>query len=534
MYRLMIVDDEPIIRRGLLNFIQWESIDCSIEALAVDGIDAIEKLKTSNIDIVISDIKMPEMNGIELSKYIYENFPKIKVIILTAYSDFSFSQSAIKYGVIDFVLKPTSKNKLLEAVEKAKQLIKMENEKERKIKSLEDKISANSVSLQEHFLFKLINNIKMNNSRIVEEMNSLGIKLAYYFSIIVKIDDKQPKPDGTNNNDNNILSIKSYINKSLKDYNRYVIILDNQTLSFFISFDTNDYYSNLEKIMNLSKDIIALSNNFLGIDVSIGISNIHDNTNDISKAYTEAGEALANRFFMVNNFFVYTDYSHNDEDEQDLIKQYFQEILEKIKYGNSSEAINILEKTFEIYKRSNQSIENIKSNNILLYSLIINLSLEKNLNHLDLIGDDKKVFSKIWKSKSSEGILLILSRVIEAICDRINSEKKDSNYIIEKANDYINENYMNNITLSTIAEFIHVNSSYLSRLYKQETNKNITTFITEVRLEKAKNLLLTTEMKIYEIAESVGIENSTYFSILFKKYTGYNPKDYKIIKRTAK
>lgn len=527
MYRLMIVDDEPIIRRGLLNFIQWESIDCNVVDLAIDGVDAIEKLKTLNIDIVISDIKMPEVNGIELAKHIYENYPHIKLIILTAYSDFAFSQSAIKYGAIDFVLKPTSKSKLLEAIEKAKKLIKEEKDQLRRIKNLENKLSMNTISLQEHFLFRAINNIEVDYSKMLEEMYSLGISLSNYFSLIIKLDDSQPKDNELRNNENSILSIKNYMSKSLGDNKNYSVIIDSQTLSSFLSFDSNDYGNNLEKIICLSKDIISLSKNFLGVNVSIGISNIHYRIDDISKAYNEALKALYSKFFVENSFFVYTGDTSSIGDSNCLIKGYFEELLRAIKSGDSKKAINILNETFDIFRSSNQPIENIKSNNILLYSLILNLSLDKNFRHLDTFDNNDTIIYAILKSKSSENILVILSKVIETLCCYINSQKVNSNSMVKKVEEYINKNYMNNISLSTIAESIHVNSSYLSRLYKKETNRNITSVITETRVEKAKNLLLTTDMKIYEIAESVGIENATYFSILFKKYTRYNPKDYK-------
>ncbi|WP_432666804.1 response regulator [Wukongibacter baidiensis] len=527
MYRLMIVDDEPIIRRGLLNFIQWESIDCTVAVLATDGVDAIEKLKTSDIDIVISDIKMPEVNGIELTKHIYENYPSTKVIILTAYSDFSFSQSAIRYGAIDFVLKPTSKAKLLEAIEKAKKLIAEEKERKMEIKNLESRLSKNTLSLQEHFLFKVINNIKLGNSQMIEEMGSLGINLSNYFSIIAKIDDKQLRGNRLVDNESSILSIKDYVSKSIRDNKSYSVMVDNQTLCLFISFDSNDHGSNLEKIIDLSRDIISLSNSFLGVNVSIGISNIHDSLDDISKAYNEAFKALSNSFFVKNSFFVYAGDTHSDDNTNDLMRDYFKDILESIQSGDSIGAINVLKKTFNMYRRSNQPIENIKSNNILLYSLIGNLSNDRNLRHLNVFDDNKNVISEILRSKSCENILKLLSTVIEGVCSGVNCERASSNSVVEKVRKYIDENYMNNISLSTIAEAIHVNSSYLSRLYKKETNKNITAVINEVRLEKAKDLLLSTDMKIYEIAESVGIENATYFSILFKKYTGYNPKDYK-------
>ena len=139
MYKVMIVDDEPIIKQGLLCFVNWESLDCEVICDAQNGIDAIEKLALHSVDIVLTDVKMPGMNGLELSKFIYENYPSVKVIILTAFSDFSYAQTAIKYNVLDFVIKTNPTEKIPDAIIKAKTLIAQEKEKEEKLKLMEQK-----------------------------------------------------------------------------------------------------------------------------------------------------------------------------------------------------------------------------------------------------------------------------------------------------------------------------------------------------------------------------------------------------------
>ena len=187
MYNIMIVDDEPVLRKGLLSFVDWESLGCKVVCEASDGVDAKQKLNCGNIDIVITDIKMPCMDGIELSKYIYENFPGIKVIILTAFADFSYAQSAIKYNVVDFVIKTNPTEKIPEAVIKAKKLIIHQREKEDNLKQLESKLSNSMSEISENFFKDIINGIVIDKDIINSKTKEYSIILDNYFVVAYEV-----------------------------------------------------------------------------------------------------------------------------------------------------------------------------------------------------------------------------------------------------------------------------------------------------------------------------------------------------------
>ena len=123
IFHLMIVDDETTIRKGLTQVVNWEAIDCIIQDTASDGLEAIEKLKENPVDIIITDIRMPESDGLDLAKYVMEHYPEIKVIILTGYADFEYAKTAIKYNVSDFLLKPISIEQVVASVQSAQKKI---------------------------------------------------------------------------------------------------------------------------------------------------------------------------------------------------------------------------------------------------------------------------------------------------------------------------------------------------------------------------------------------------------------------------
>lgn len=123
IFTLLVVDDEAVIRKGISSFINWDSLDCQVAGTASNGLEAIEFIKEHPTDIIITDIKMPVMDGLAVARYAYENYPETKVILLTGYADFEYAKTAIKYNVSAFILKPTNKKDLIEAIQSAQKQI---------------------------------------------------------------------------------------------------------------------------------------------------------------------------------------------------------------------------------------------------------------------------------------------------------------------------------------------------------------------------------------------------------------------------
>lgn len=522
----MIVDDEPVIRRGLTSFIPWQELGCKVVCLALDGKDALEKFKKYKPDIVVSDIKMPEMDGIELSKFIYLNHPATKVILLTAYSDFNFAQSAIKYGVVDFVLKPTSSEKLIEALDKAKAIIDDEKSKSSKINILENELSVTKQELQESFILKVINRVITESSIIINKADSLGIKLYNYYAVIIGTSKKDRHSISEEGSQNQVSEIKNLIPVVLKDYKYFCVIINNRCLCIFINLQKTDSCQNAQNIIDICNEILHSVNSLVDANISIGISNLKDSIKDISEAYEESREALSQKFFVDKNIFIYTGYKGINDPEIVLsINRYFDSLLKHVQSGEYNLAVNDLGSMFDIYKNNNISISDTKNISMLLYSYILASLPVQNEAYLKRINTG----SKILESQSVEEIYRILISTVYMVTKETKKPGSYSQSIIDIINKYIEENYGMDINLASIAKYVHLNSSYLSRLYKKETGETLSEKIAKVRIQKAKELLKNTDFKIYEISSKVGIENTNYFSILFKKYTSMYPKDYRTL-----
>ncbi|MGI6084736.1 MAG: response regulator transcription factor [Acetivibrionales bacterium] len=529
MYNVMIVDDESVIRKGLQCFVDWSALDCLIVCEATNGIEAIECLENYDIDIVIADIKMPGLDGLELSKYININYPDIKTIILTAFADFSYAQSAIKYNVVDFVIKTNPSERIPEAVNKAKDLIIQEKEKEKHLKLLESKLKENSSEISEKFVNDIINGIVFDPELIDEKLKQNGIHLDNYFLIVFEI--SNPSFDSNENPEEQnkfISSVKNFLQLAFKNHRHYTFVMSKNILYTLVSFENLNPSVCTQSLLITCNEVLAMLDSFVKFTISIGISNMHSSGNEISLAYNEALEASASNFYQRNSVSVYSSLAGTPRDSITIqIHEYHDAIVNNIKYGHTKTALEGINELFEKFRKNKEPIEQIKVSNMLLCSLCFRLlaNISPDMENIEI--NEADIYKQIQQCRSIQSLLNILTSVINSISRLIIENKKQYSLIVREVNTYLHENYNKNISLQSLADHVHVNSSYLSRLFKKETGMSIIDTLNKLRIEKAKQLLMNPKTKIFEVASEVGIDDPTYFTHVFVKYTGISPKEYR-------
>jgi two-component system response regulator YesN len=526
----MIVDDEPIIRKGIINFIQWDSINCKVTCEATNGIEAKKLIELNKPDIIISDIKMPGMDGIKLSKYVYESFPHIKVILLTGYSDFEYAQSAIKFNVVDFILKPSSNDKITLAVKAAIKIISQEQLKIEKIESMKDKLNQNLSLMQEKFLYDYLTGIIQNKTTIENTLIDLNIKLDSYHVLYFKFttDTYDELFDMKEKIQNILQEIEKFISIIFKDFTHYNITINCTSICTIINIKKNIVDNSTSFILDKSKELVNFFNNFMDISISLGISTLHTNLEQVHSAYKEATESLALKFYEDGNIFTYSKYAAITPNlNKSLENNYVDKIIDCIKSSNSDIALDTMNTLIYELKSSRQPIEYIKNVGILISSLSFKLLINHYINLSEIVEDSSKTYAHILNCDSISDLTNTLEKVILYAISSLSYLNSQDNNIIKVITDYIELNYENQIKLNDLAELAHVNSSYLSRLIKKETGSTLTEIITKIRIEKAKDLLYFSNMKTYEIGIKVGIEDPAYFSQVFKKCTGLSPSEFK-------
>ena len=277
--------------------------------------------------------------------------------------------------------------------------------------------------------------------------------------------------------------------------------------------------------MATCREIISMTESFMSFKLNIGISKPHPKPEDIPAAYNEALKALTGGFYNDNlSIFLY---SPNGEPLPESLQEtrYIDSAIRYVKDGNSENAVIVINELLERQKAKKQPAELVKNTAILLCSLCSRLLSDYNVDLRDI--DSSDIYDEIIKARSIDRMSVILHSMISKVSGYLASSERNSNTLINKAMQYIKENYKSPISLQQIANHVHVNSSYLSRLFSKETGKTVTDIINSLKIEKAKEMLTGTSLKIFEVANEVGIEDPTYFIRLFKKHTGQSPKEYR-------
>lgn len=498
-FHLMIVDDEAPIRKGISRFINWDAIDCTIDDTASDGLEAMEKLKQYPIDIVITDIRMPEADGLLLARHINETYPDIQVIILTGYADFSYAQTAIQYNVSDFLLKPISKEKVIAAVQNAQKKIVASRQnhqaKQADLAFLKDQLFQ---ELTDHPLDK----------GLFKRLEEYRVSLEHYCVAAFQI-----LPPG-----GGIPALKELITGQVEDgvcyrYNNLLLCVhplygDNKTP---------------EGAMSCYDDIAKMARSMYAMDLSVGISASHSSPSEYSVAVYEAISAMAQNFYSQSCIACYdetlpsqTSYEMSAEEALSLNE------LETAIIGRDFKAAeSVVRSVFIRMKSRFAKSADAKSMCMMIYYVGFR-ALVKRGRHvaLDALTDRISRSADIFELEEIvRDFLMYLQKEL--------TEGEALSKIVRQALQYIDSHLSDPLSLDTIAGAIPVTPSYLSRTFKKETGQGLTEYINMARIEKAKELLSDGQGLNYEVAEQAGFHDPAYFSATFKKYTGMSPKEYK-------
>lgn len=499
-FKLLIVDDETPIRKGLSDFIEWDTIDCEVCRAAADGLEAIEYLKENPVDIVITDIKMPGADGLKLSRFIYENMPDIRVIILSGYADFEYAQTAIKYGVVDFLLKPTSKEKLLLAVQSAqKQLIRSMRQ--------QDMEKEKSAFLKEQLLQELTDSVLREGGP--EQLRSCGLSLRHYFVAAFRL----------LSGSGDLQHLKKIV--IAQKSGSYCYRYNNLILSvYFIGRPCQEPPA---FILDNCREILDIVGSLYDMKLSIGVSRYHGADGEFAEAASEAIAALSRNFYMEGQISVYTKTA--DSGNYFLSADYTLDLYNLETYLNdwltdsARAAVTAMFTKLKSHFVKSQDVKNICTQ---IYYICSRVLMKKEAGSLSA-----DILTKIYKCHDIFELEAIISSLLDYVFTALTGEGGGHSRIVTSAIKYIRQNYREPLSLEIIAGRIPVNPSHLSRTFKKECGCSLTEYINQVRVEKARELLADSDTLNYEVSEMVGYNDPAYFSSIFRKLTGLSPKEYR-------
>lgn len=536
MYKMIIADDESMVRSALIDKLNWNELQIEIIGAASDGEEAYEMVLALKPDILLTDIRMPHLDGLELSAKLRDDLPDLKIIIVSGYSDFTYAKTALELDITDYILKPIEVKKLTQVIRKVLSELNKEKDINLYIEDLKSHMSDFRILAIDKFIINLLLGAPINKEQLFRKCQYLELPFDLNEQISVAV----IEPDTFNEISQNLseedlqLLIFSIHNISVEIIHNYeaglcVQLNDTQIVIIFKAFI---HKQDLQ--LELCRQIQQATRKYLKHTVSAGIGYPVDDISQIQTGYTYALRALQYRFYTGKESINFIDDFDTPMDCDDLdairVSALETNLYDAIQLGDIEQVKEIVDRFHNLIQTSSLTIPTVRQ---YYHDMISQLSRHfkaMQINYKTINEIDKRVKSIMMNATIQSS----LSKAMKDYCIEIATfffERMEIRHtkMIEQIYSYIDKNYMNELSISTIAEHVFLTPNYVSLIFKQTTNMTVIEYITKIRIEKAKELLKSPDLKIFEIAEMVGYPNPRYFSKVFKKVTSLHPSQYKDI-----
>ena len=531
MTKVVLVDDEAIVRRGIACSVGWEKYGVEIAAEAPNGEIALEKCLEIKPDIVITDIRMPQMDGLELARRLKEQLPDTRIIILSGYEDFAYAKQAIVIGVNEYLVKPVNEQELIDTIRRLQEQIREEQTKDDGRKQSENLVNRNIAALRTRFAHRLLMREFNERDVILSEASELKVNLSgcRYGVFLIDLDiayeilgkgmekDREIYKFAVCNIGEEIL----FRNTSGKGM---VIWTERMSFVGIMSMERLERFSQLD-ILREVQEALEL---YLELDVSISLGNIYPSILSIPDSYEEAKEAMAERFYTGRrSILAYSEYQEEKKRDYHYPLSEEKKAVKYLEAMDEESLCRLLNDIFEAFAQARIQETKVKDFCCRLVNALINRAEELGVDSFACPEKSLNVYVDIQKFRLLDEIRVWVLDLAGKLQQGMR-DKKSRNYsnIVGIAMRYMREHYQQDLTLSEISDRIGVSPSYFSKVFKQETGINFVDWLNQQRIEKAQQMMREGNSKIYEIAEEVGFSDYKYFSMIFKKYTGCTPKQY--------
>jgi two-component system response regulator YesN len=524
---VMIVDDEAHIRNGMKMKVDWEQLGMSVMAEASDGLEALNYIENGNIDLVITDINMPLMDGLTFIQKALEISKDVKFIIVSGYSEFEYARTAMKFGITEYLLKPLKETDMQTSLMKIKdEILTIES-----VWLKEHAKREESKRREESLLHLLTGKHTQSAAADFDQELQLELDTENILIGVMKTELHEASTDSSGRVRNYTLyydiesafnsflakSGSGHIIKSIRPEHEYILLLPNSQ-------------SGKEKMIRLLTSFIGELLPQLGVRITIGLGGTPDKTHTIKRSYNEALFAVKERIMCGSGRVI--DYTKipikSDKPNFNAETKLLVRLLEERKWNNVKEHIQFM------FSHSLQ--KGILSNHTHVYELFIEIYFVikqfakgdlAGLQESPVMGSGEVITEIVGSFSHTDQMVDWLYQYTESACYHF-KEGQDATgkEIVYRVQKYIREFYSSDLTLNLVSEKYHINPIYFSRIFKTHIGESFNSYITRIRMEEAKNLMETTSLKMHDISEIVGYEDPKYFSKVFKKHFGVSPSLY--------
>lgn len=528
-YTLILVDDEAYVRSRIRRSTPWNEYGFSVVGEANNGIEAIELVEDLKPDVVITDIRMPYLDGIELIKQIKEIQPTITIIILSGYDEFTYAQTAIHYHVTEYLLKPVSKKDFCDLLTRTKTILDDNYSKINNINNLKDKYIKALPLLKEKFLFSLISPThNINDTTLINKAKNFDFDIKGNYYIIATIE--------SNINDSPLIAMAmmEVCQERLVDKNIILQQVEDQIVILFIEnkMGIEEEFKKLyiKQVLRTISELSSYLNKYLKGGTTIGIGSLVNFPSQIHVSYKDSIIALNYKAYQKDQDILYiNDVEHINHPilNKDIIITKKDKFITAIKIGSKEEVKDISLSFFD--DPSGLNPQGLQSYLLSLVSILADITINYGTSISQLRKSNNNFIQELSTittiNKAKKWFLNLSITINEAL----RGKREQSHFkFVEDAKKYIEEHYQDkNLCLETVCDNLGISTAYFSTTFKRETGTSFVTECNITRINKAKILIEKTDMKNYEISEKVGFSDSNYFSFCFKRTVGVSPSKYR-------
>ncbi|WMJ21840.1 response regulator [Paludicola sp. MB14-C6] len=530
LYRVLLVDDEEEIRIGIQKKINWDSLGLVLVGNAANGVDALEMATVLHPDIVLTDIKMPYMDGLTLCKRLIEQNFAVKLVVFSGFDEFSYVKQAMQFNAVDYILKPINSAELTEILRKLKSTLDAEIDAKRDLETLREYYRNSLPVMREEFLLRIIQG-RVPSQQLFSQAKQLDITFSspFHCVIVFKTEKVSKNEPFESNTDSELipLSAKRIVDENLSSKFPIQSFMYGENIVTIVGLENETLI--LEAI-DCANQICKQANRISQFTLCAGVSSVCNKLSSLHYAYKTALNAMDYRVIVGSGKAIYIDdlepnfvktIEFEEQDERNLTTA--------IKVGSADSMKETIKSIISHLREKKLSIESCQSFLMGIMATLTRLIRGYQLDQAMVFGKNFKGYICVTDFSSldevEEWLLNSCIKINKLICELRTSTLQT---MANMAKAYIQENYASaELSVETLCEYLHLSSAYFSTIFKRETGMTFINYLTFVRMEAAAKLLKTTDSKTNVIAQLVGYTDPNYFSYVFKKYHGMSPSKYR-------
>ncbi len=534
MYRVILADDEVLIREAMRKNIHWDELGYELAACCENGREAVSVMEKEKIDLVITDICMPYMDGMELCKYIYEHHPETDVLILSGYDNFEYAKQAVKYKVEEYLLKPITAAEMTSLLQDLKKKLDQKRKKDAEYDEMKMRMRKNQLVIQSNIMMNLMR-FSMPEETLLAELKANHIRLdKNYYRVAIIAADMSEEAKQENQEETGLIYFVIYnvANEIAEKYDAGEVFQGafGQTVILFSTNRPKNFEETIEAVCSrIQKEIHSAMN----LSLSIGIGNYVRDWREIHVSYEEAQMGLTYRYLLGGGQIIDMGTLDKKHGKLPKLTDYIEALTIHIRLNQQAKIREVMEQiqlAMQRFPMSQQQVCLTLQNEMELVR-----SRLESTEHISpkIYAREEQVRQQLPGFRHFEDLIQCLIAYYSEVAVELELQRNRSiRKPVIMAMDYLKKHYDDpDLTLQTMCRYLSISTSRFSTLFKDATGETFVEALTGMRIEQAKKLIERTNLKSYEVAERVGYSDPHYFSICFKKATGESPTEYAKRKR---